>query len=193
MRFGIMIGRFQPPHWGHIAIMRRIIHLGLKPIVILGSSQGDRDMIRNPLNTQERIELWKLIFPDDDIIFLNQEDRSTYEEWVSDVLEKIRIASDNASRGDLYIYTGYKDKATAKYNRTKVANDFDVFYNYEGFSIDEYFVYDAQELLNPATGEPFHATDIRANFIENRCSMPEEAYNRLLSFGWGKRKAIEEG
>jgi nicotinamide-nucleotide adenylyltransferase len=54
---GLFIGRFQPPHWGHVWAIRDILREVDELIVIIGSSQFNY-IIKDPFTVGERI--WML-------------------------------------------------------------------------------------------------------------------------------------
>ena len=56
MQYGIIIGRFQPLHAGHQSIINEIMHDGLTPVVLIGSSES-WDLQDNPLKYVERSSL----------------------------------------------------------------------------------------------------------------------------------------
>ena len=60
MKFGMFIGRCQPFHKGHTEIINEILLAGLTPIIVLGSSNDDRDRLKNPLTYAQRKELISL-------------------------------------------------------------------------------------------------------------------------------------
>ncbi len=54
---GLFVGRFQPPHKGHLEIIRKILNEVDELIIIIGSAQYNYTL-RNPFTTGERI--WML-------------------------------------------------------------------------------------------------------------------------------------
>jgi len=52
----IFVGRFQPPHNGHLAVMLRALTLARSLIVVIGSANKPRSL-RNPFTEDERREM----------------------------------------------------------------------------------------------------------------------------------------
>jgi nicotinamide-nucleotide adenylyltransferase len=55
---GLFIGRFQPPHKGHIRVIQRLLEKVDELIIIIGSSQLSHEL-SNPFTTGERIWMMK--------------------------------------------------------------------------------------------------------------------------------------
>ncbi len=53
---GVIIGRFQPFHRGHIALVKEVLHRQGKIIIIIGSKQYSR-VPENPFTSEERIQM----------------------------------------------------------------------------------------------------------------------------------------
>ena len=51
--FGVYIGRFEPPHHAHLAVMQEALSLVQKLIVVIGSARGARTT-KNPFTLEER-------------------------------------------------------------------------------------------------------------------------------------------
>ncbi|MDR0517227.1 MAG: bifunctional nicotinamide-nucleotide adenylyltransferase/Nudix hydroxylase [Fibromonadaceae bacterium] len=84
----IYIGRFEPPHNGHFAIIRRALAQTEKLLVLIGSHEVCRSL-RNPFTTEERIEMLKISLSEDEqkkITFIPIHDSNyNHKEWVKDV------------------------------------------------------------------------------------------------------------
>ena len=52
----VFIGRFQPAHKGHLAVMLRALTLARNLVVVIGSANKPRSL-RNPFTEQERREM----------------------------------------------------------------------------------------------------------------------------------------
>lgn len=50
---GVVIGRFQPFHYGHLALLQHALSLAPRALVIIGSARGPR-MAKNPFTVEER-------------------------------------------------------------------------------------------------------------------------------------------
>lgn len=90
----VFIGRFQPFHMGHKAVVREGLSQANKMVVIVGSSGGPRSY-RNPFTYEERVQMIKGAFPEDAkrIITMPLEDTIYNDEkWVKDVQASVQKA-----------------------------------------------------------------------------------------------------
>ena len=60
MKKGLILGRFQPFHLGHLNVVQEVMKEGLLPIIGIGSSE-EENTLNNPFTSQERIAMIKLI------------------------------------------------------------------------------------------------------------------------------------
>jgi cytidyltransferase-like protein len=90
-RFGFILGRFQPFHFGHQQIINEIILDGRIPVVLIGSTNIDRDLDKNPLTFEQREEMIKIIYSD--IICINIPDSSSWDEWIEIILKEFGAQS----------------------------------------------------------------------------------------------------
>ncbi len=62
-RYGrlLVVGRFQPPHEGHVRLVEYALGIADEVIVVIGSAQ-DSFTIKNPLTAGERMELLDVLF-----------------------------------------------------------------------------------------------------------------------------------
>lgn len=98
----VFIGRFQPPHLGHLAVIHEALKRARQVIVLMGSSWQARSM-RNPWHFKERRDMLRSAFDDEenarlavvpllDALYNN-------DVWVRDVQRKVRdIASPLGAR-----------------------------------------------------------------------------------------------
>lgn len=97
----VFIGRFEPFHVGHEAVIREGLSQANKMVVIVGSSGGPRSY-RNPFTYDERVAMIKGAFGEDAkrIITMPLED-ATYndEKWVKGVQEAVTKAFTEAYGG----------------------------------------------------------------------------------------------
>jgi len=89
-KFGLINGRFQPPHRGHQEIINEILLEGLIPIIVLGSSQESRDKRKNPLTYAERKYLLRLVYPNTPIVFVRSEDFNDWDTWYHNMMKKVK-------------------------------------------------------------------------------------------------------
>jgi len=52
----LVVGRFQPPHEGHVVLVKHALSLAEQVVVVIGSAQ-ESHTLRNPLTAGERFEL----------------------------------------------------------------------------------------------------------------------------------------
>ena len=55
-KLGVIIGRFQPMHNGHVALIKKSMETCEKTLVLIGSTNKAVDF-RNPLTVDERLDL----------------------------------------------------------------------------------------------------------------------------------------
>ena len=122
MRFDylVLIGRFQPFHNGHAAVLRHALRLARKVIVLTGSAALPRT-IRNPFNAAERAVMIRAAAGDDAarLIVEPLRDRLYGETlWVGDVQRIVAeaVTRDGAGEGaNIGLIGRNKDDATAAY------------------------------------------------------------------------------
>jgi bifunctional NMN adenylyltransferase/nudix hydrolase len=88
----IYIGRFEPPHNGHFATIRKAIEQTEKLLIFIGSHEACRSL-RNPFSTEERLEMLKIsLTPEEQkkIILIPIHDSNyNHSEWVKEVKAKV--------------------------------------------------------------------------------------------------------
>ena len=67
MKLGIIIGRFQPIHIGHITLIKQAIKKSHHVLIFLGSS-FEPPTVKNPFNVQQRSELIRLGLTDQEYL-----------------------------------------------------------------------------------------------------------------------------
>ncbi|MDR3001067.1 MAG: bifunctional nicotinamide-nucleotide adenylyltransferase/Nudix hydroxylase [Fibromonadaceae bacterium] len=84
----VYIGRFQPPHNGHFATIRKALTLTEKLLIFVGSHEACRSL-RNPFTTAERLEMLKISLTQNElkkITFIPIHDSNyNHQEWVQEV------------------------------------------------------------------------------------------------------------
>ncbi len=78
----LLIGRWQPPHLGHIKIVKDACKHG-EVIIAIGSAQKV-NTLANPFSAGERIEMWKRVLDAENIraIFVTVPDAPDHRTWV---------------------------------------------------------------------------------------------------------------
>lgn len=100
MRYGILIGRFQPLHIGHQTIIDEIISDGLIPIIFIGSTGDVND--RNPLSYSQRANLIHTVYPG--ILTLPLPDNECNERWASQTVRTLTDINIKFFECKLYFY-----------------------------------------------------------------------------------------
>jgi bifunctional NMN adenylyltransferase/nudix hydrolase len=107
----IYIGRFEPPHNGHFATIRKALEQTETLLIFMGSHETCRSL-RNPFTTEERLEMLKISLNENEqkkIKFIPIHDSNyNHHDWAKNVRA---LASTNASTGII----GHKKDATSYY------------------------------------------------------------------------------
>jgi len=89
--FTVFIGRFQPPHRGHLETIRKALEISDKLILILGSSNASQN-IKNPFTDAQRAHMILSAFPNDaDRISIQHVQDRFYQNkyWITDVQKTV--------------------------------------------------------------------------------------------------------
>jgi len=170
IKYGILLGRFQPFHIGHQSIVEEIIKDNLKPIIIIGSA-NKFNTDKNPLIAAERELLIRKIYPGIKILFLD--DNDNWDDWVESLIDILVQNDINPKETKIYIHVKDKDKTDFEFNNKKYFNahwieilkesNFSIKY-LEDFKID---------------GKTIHSTSIRKNKEYAERVLNEKVYNFL--------------
>lgn len=104
MQYGILIGRFQPLHKAHQAIIDEIMHDGRIPLIFIGSSNVENK--KNPFSYIERVSMIHDIYGGD-VVTLPLPDNESDIEWgkfLSTTFTNIGIKA-----SDCIVYYFYKE------------------------------------------------------------------------------------
>lgn len=120
MKLGIVIGRFQPVHIGHITLIKQAIKQSQHVLIFLGSS-FEPSTVKNPFSVQQRSELIRLGLTDQEysrISFMTIKD-SPYSDatWISSINRTIKYfkSVNSCKYTETTLFACEKDDATAKY------------------------------------------------------------------------------
>src|SRR5579871_5946060 len=121
MRFDylVLIGRFEPVHIGHIAVLRRALSEATRVIVLIGSANRARD-IRTPWTAAERsVMLHSALGPDAERVLCAPLRDHLYNEnaWIAEVQSTVaRLVKQDGFAGDARIgVIGGDDEAATPY------------------------------------------------------------------------------
>lgn len=108
----VLIGRFQPFHEGHAALLRRAFEVGRRVVLVLGSARSARTP-RNPFTAPEREEVVRATLTESDnarLAVAGQRDVWCGERWAREVRASVaRVA------GGRVALVGYRKDATSDY------------------------------------------------------------------------------
>ncbi|TDO13878.1 MULTISPECIES: bifunctional nicotinamide-nucleotide adenylyltransferase/Nudix hydroxylase [Halomonas] len=98
----VFIGRFQPPHLGHLAVIREALRRARQVIVLVGSAWQARSL-RNPWRYEERLRMLRSAFEEEENARLEVvpllDALYNNDVWVRDVQRKVRdIATPERAR-----------------------------------------------------------------------------------------------
>lgn len=188
MKYGMFIGRLQPFHKGHAEIINEILLEGLTPIIVLGSSNDDRDKLKNPLTYAQRKELIRTVFPNVPIVFVRGLDDSSWTDWFYKLYENIEQVLYNEfddienllTSVTLYSHNKEVDRTSFVFNGKKYENTFytDIFED-EGFKLQQIEFVKRNDVKIDA-----NARDIRDNLEGMKHLLDARVYFKLKEFGW---------
>jgi bifunctional NMN adenylyltransferase/nudix hydrolase len=119
LRAAVCIGRFQPFHSGHLALLQRALSSAPTCIVVLGSSFQARTP-KNPFTWHERAEMIRLSLSEQDrnrVQFLPLRDWYDEERWTAAVRQGVeRLSPQTNNAGAIGLFGHFKD-ATSEYLR----------------------------------------------------------------------------
>ena len=114
-KIGLLIGRFQPIHIGHIELIKHALSNCDKLIIVIGSDSTERTE-RNPFLTRERIDMIKMCFTIDElsrIILCPLKDYFDNTKWSHAVNEIVNDNSNSKHNDNEIILFGFdKDNST---------------------------------------------------------------------------------
>ncbi len=88
---GVIIGRFQPMHKGHLDIIKKASNEFEEVIIVIGSKNKSRTF-KNPLTYEEREEILKNVLKKESITnfkLLGLDDNSNDKEWIKNLKELV--------------------------------------------------------------------------------------------------------
>lgn len=170
MKYGLFLGRFQPIHKGHMAVLEEIVADGLTPMLVMGSANiSGTD--KNPLTWQDRIELLKLIDYTHHVMCVNDYPDDTT--WFTTLRGRLKTIGIDKHNSVWYINRKPEDKYNVKYKDVTIIDGhyFDIF-EHEGFELKE-------ATFPKKLGLSVSATDIRKNIEEHKHFLDANVYNYI--------------
>lgn len=102
MKLGLVIGRFQPLHNGHIELIQTALTDCDKVLVLIGSSNKVTDF-KNPLTLDQRVTLLSSVFGDNPNVLLRSlRDTDTDDEWVQNVIGHVISLQEDPTQVSLF-------------------------------------------------------------------------------------------
>lgn len=102
LKYGVFIGRFQPLHLGHMAVISEIIADGLKPLVLVGCSKDMGNSDKNPYSHVQIFDMFKTVYKGTEIFQNFICDNPDNKDWVDEVLEN--VSNDHGIGATLYYH-----------------------------------------------------------------------------------------
>ena len=116
----VFIGRFQPVHSGHAALLQQASSMAPRCVVVIGSAHQARTP-KNPFSWHERAEMLRLVLPEADrshILFLPLRDYYDEERWSAAVRKGVdELLAPYAGRAPSIALIGHFKDATSEYLR----------------------------------------------------------------------------
>lgn len=119
----LVIGRFQPLHYGHMEVLRKCAEESDHLIVGIGSAQSSHDP-ENPFTAGERYMMIANSLKDEgitDFSIVPVEDLNRYSVWVAHVVSMVppfkRVYTNNPMTRRLFEEAGYEVRRSPMYNR----------------------------------------------------------------------------
>lgn len=101
MKLGLIIGRFQPVHDGHLSIIERSLKENDHTLILVGSSNKLPDF-KNPFTAQERLKLLHDNLGEANYTLVSLKDKPTDDEWIQDVIATVMNVEDDPTQVTLY-------------------------------------------------------------------------------------------
>lgn len=178
MKYGLVIGRFQPFHFGHEHIINEIILDGKVPIVIIGDDDGQNTK-KNPLEPHQVQELIETVFPGV-CKFVHIKDKNNWTKWFDSIGFAVKKIADIEDL-TLYYYNKEVDryKYFEAYNREYHNEFYTEIFKDNGIKIKEIEFVNRSDIHVQAD-----ATNLRDNFEEFKHLLDGRVYWKLKGWGW---------
>lgn len=191
--YGYFIGRFQPFHIAHEAIIHEIIADGKIPMVIIGGT--NKVDMRHPISPNGVSQIISLIFPNINTKYLP--DYNSWDVWYNELLCAIEgysgLSNDFKPRGTFYINNKSQDRTKFKFRGVEIDGHYsDIFkllglktkevtYPKDLFGIKSEY---ALGIRKPIVNDIIHSSDIRKNIEANKKYLDGRVYKYLKDLGW---------
>lgn len=123
----LVVGRFQPPHRGHLEVLRAAVDSAREVVVVVGSAQRSHT-VKNPLTSGERVEGLTALFKDEGLqvaLVIPVMDLDQYHLWVAHVEAHVPpfdlVVSANPMTLHLFKEAGYPTKRVELVDRERLS------------------------------------------------------------------------
>jgi bifunctional NMN adenylyltransferase/nudix hydrolase len=164
----VCIGRFQPFHNGHKAVVDTALEQAKEVIIVVGSSFAARN-IRNPFTFEERRQMIKAVFPQDNVKVVPVSDYP-YDDnkWVAAVQNVVHGAIKWSADPIRIGLIGHEKDGTSYYLK--------IFPTWSNVSVPNVDGINATDIRNLMFEGPYNGID------RIKSVMPDRAYNRMSGF-----------
>lgn len=175
--YGVFIGRCQPFHLGHQAVVNEIMLSGRKPIMILGSINKHDE--KNPLTFEERKALIQKVFCKEEVIVLGLPDNTSCDAWTDSLIDKLFQGDRTKDNVTIFMHKKPDDLKDFEYKGKIYKNEhWSKMLELEGIKIKN--VDEKQCSL----GLTIHASDIRKSEEIAKRNLDARVYWLLKNKGW---------
>lgn len=109
----VLIGRFQPFHFGHMGLLQKALELAPRALVVVGSAHGPR-LVKNPFSAEERVAVIRASLPAeqrDRVSFTMVRDYYDEPRWAG----AVQAAVDEEAHGGRVTLVGFRKDDTSSY------------------------------------------------------------------------------
>ena len=188
-KFGIFLGRCQPFHKGHQEIINEILLDGLIPIIVLGSSNQDRHIGKNPLTFAQRKELIRTVYPNVNIVFVRGLDASDWNDWFKGLMNEIKSVLfkefdidviDVSDVASLYFHNKEIDRCDFSFGGKEYTKEFyTTIFEEKGFTMRPIKFVKRDDIKIDS-----NARDIREDLEGRKHLLDARTYWKLKEWGW---------
>lgn len=176
MKYGLILGRFQPFHIAHESIIHEVMNDGLEPIIILGSANVINDS--NPYTVRQRATMIQKVFPEI-VVVPTDDNMEDWDIWHEGLLKNIKL---DKSQIVWYINNKESDRTYFKFNGKLYNNQFYT-------QIFKDLGYETKEATYPSKlNLSISATGIRDNLEESKHYLDARVYKYIKELQDGKNQ-----
>jgi bifunctional NMN adenylyltransferase/nudix hydrolase len=109
----VLIGRFEPFHWGHMGLLDKALELAPRVVIVVGSAHGPR-LVKNPFSAEERISYIRESLTNEQrerVSFVTVRDYYDEPRWAG----AVRKAVESEARGGEVVLVGFRKDDSSAY------------------------------------------------------------------------------